>query len=426
MSTTFRRPGLVARDHVFRVPLDHDSPESGEIEVFGREVVAPGFEDADLPWLVFLQGGPGGKADRPQSTSAWLGRALQDHRVLLLDQRGTGRSTPAGRTTLAGMPPGEQARHLGMLRADSIVRDAEVVRKRLLGDEPWTVLGQSFGGFCALTYLSSAPEGLREVLITGGVPTLTGHADDVYRAAYPRTLAKNDAYYARYPSDVDIARRVVDHLAEHDVRLPAGERLTPERFQTLGIQFGQASRFDALHYLLEEAFVAGPSGPALSDTFLRGVDAVVSFAERPLYALLHEAIYCQRTASRWSAHRVRAEFGEFDLAGAPRVNFTGEMIYPWFFDQDPALVPLREAAELLAAKQDWPHLYDLDRLAANDVPVAAVVYHDDMYVDRDQSLESVGQVRRARAWITNEYEHDGLRTSPAVLDRLLAMNRGDA
>ncbi|GAA4615492.1 alpha/beta fold hydrolase [Saccharopolyspora hordei] len=421
-SVTYRRPGLVARDHVFRVPLCHDDPGAGEIEVFGREVVAPGKEDQRLPWLVYFQGGPGGKAERPVSTSAWLGRALQDHRVLLLDQRGTGRSTPANRQSLAGMSPAEQAEHLSHLRADSIVRDAEAIRAELVGDEPWTVLGQSFGGFCALTYLSLAPQGLRQVLITGGIPTLTGHADDVYRAAYPRTLRKNDAYFARYPHDAEIARRVVEHLAEHEVRMPTGERLTPERFQTLGIQLGQAGQFDALHYLLEEAFL----GDTLSDTFLRGVDAVVSFAPRPLYAVLHESIYCQGTASRWSAHRVRAEFPEFDWTTAERVNFTGEMIYPWMFEQDPALVPLREAADLLAAKDDWPALYDLDQLARNEVPVAAAVYHDDMYVDRDHALESAERVRGARVWVTNEYEHDGVKASPAVLDRLLAMNRGDA
>ncbi|PKW17741.1 alpha/beta fold hydrolase [Saccharopolyspora spinosa] len=421
-AVTYRRPGLVARDHVFQVPLRHDEPAAGQIEVFGREVVAPGNEDRALPWLVYFQGGPGGKAERPLSTSAWLRRALQDYRVLLLDQRGTGRSTPANRQTLAGLSAAEQAEHLALLRADSIVRDAEVLRKRLIGDEPWSVLGQSFGGFCALTYLSLGPEGLRQVMITGGIPTLTGHADDVYRAAYPRTLRKNDAYFARYPEDAAIARRVVEHLAEREVIMPTGEQLTPERFQTLGIQFGQASRFDALHYLLEEAFV----GDVLSDTFLRGVDAAVSFAECPLYAALHEAIYCQGAASQWSAHRVRAEFDEFDWTRSGRVNFTGEMIYPWLFEQDPSLVPLREAAELLAAKADWPHLYDLDRLAHNDVPVASAVYHDDMFVDRDQALESAEQVRGARTWVTNEYEHDGVKASPVVLDRLLAMNRGDA
>jgi hypothetical protein len=48
-------------------------------------------------------------------------------------------------------------------RADSIVRDAELVRASLVPknnhDGRWSLLGQSFGGFCCLTYLSIAPQG---------------------------------------------------------------------------------------------------------------------------------------------------------------------------------------------------------------------------------------------------------------------------
>jgi hypothetical protein len=60
--------------------------------------------------------------------------------------------------------------------------------------------------------------------------------------------------------------------------------------------------------------------------------------------------------------------------------FTGEMIYPWLFELDPALRPLRHAAEELAVRADWPALYDPARLAANQVPAAAAVYFHDMYV----------------------------------------------
>src|SRR5579863_6455929 len=98
---TFRQPGIVLTDHVFTVPLDHGDPGGPAIEVFAREVVAAGRQDADLPWLLFLQGGPGFGAQRPQGRDSWLDRALDDYRVLLLDQRGTGRSTPATRKTLA-------------------------------------------------------------------------------------------------------------------------------------------------------------------------------------------------------------------------------------------------------------------------------------------------------------------------------------
>ncbi len=427
-SPTYRRPGLVCRDHTIAAPLDHDRPNGEQITLFAREVVAPAREHADLPWLLWLQGGPGGKAERPVTTSGWLTRALQDYRVLLLDQRGTGRSTPANRQTLAKLgEPRAQADYLKHFRADAIVRDAELVRRRLLGEAArWSILGQSFGGFCAVTYLSFAPQGLREAFITGGLPPLDGHADDVYRAAYPRVLRKNEQYFARYPGDEEIARRVIEHLREHDIRLPGGERLTPRRFQTLGITFGTALKFNTLHYLLEEAFVDGAGGPELSDTFLHGVDAVVSYAERPLYAVLHEAIYCQGTASNWSAERVRAEFPPFDVEADQAVRFVGEMIYPWFFEEDPALVPLREAAALLARRDDWPGLYDPDQLARNVVPCAAAIYHDDMYVDRAQSLQTAEAVAGLRPWVTNEYEHDGIRASGAVLDRLIAMARGEA
>ncbi|MEU2607561.1 alpha/beta fold hydrolase [Streptomyces albus] len=432
---TYRHDGLVCVDHTLDVPLDHADPHGPTLSLFAREVTAAGREHEDLPRLLWLQGGPGGRAERPNAAGAWLRRALRDYSVVLMDQRGTGRSTPADRRTLAAFPDAAAtAAHLAHFRADSIVRDAELLRAHLCGDaaRPWSVLGQSFGGFCALTYLSLAPEGLAQVFITGGLPTLTGHADDVYRAAYARTLAHNERYFARYPGDQPLADAVAAHLERNDVRMPSGERLSVRRFQTLGITFGTAAKFDSLHYLLETAFVPGPRGPELSDTFLRGADAVLSFAERPLYALLHEPIYAQGgRPTAWSAHRIREEFPAFDATGiadgdAGPLRFTGEMIYPWQFEEDPALVPLRETADLLAHRTDWPPLYDLGRLAANEVPVVAAVYYDDMFVDREQALETASAVRGLRPWITNTHAHDGVRADPAVLDRLLAMARGTA
>ncbi|MGW2252744.1 alpha/beta fold hydrolase [Kitasatospora sp. NPDC001660] len=436
MSTASRLPGIVTTDHVFQLPLDHATPQGEQIAVYAREVVAAGRERDDLPWLLFLQGGPGGKAARPLGRDAWLDRALDDYRVLLLDQRGTGRSTPATRQTLARRGGArEQADYLAHFRADSIVRDAELIRHRLLGaDRRWSVLGQSFGGFCTLTYLSIAPEGLTEAFITGGLAGLRSSADDVYRAAYPRVVRKNEGHYARFPQDVEAVRRIAAHLAAAPATLPDGALLTVEAFQSLGMMLGGGSGSGALHYLLEEAWVEGPTGPELSDTFLYGVQARISFAEGPLYAVLHESIYGQRSVDGggtvWSAERIRKEFPAFDARAAldsdAPVLFTGEMIYPWMFDTDPALRPLKEAADLLATRNDWPDLYDPQRLAANEVRVVAAVYHDDMYVDTADSLETARAVRGLRTWITNEWEHDGLRVSGGkVLDRLIKMARGE-
>lgn len=410
-----RHSGLVFVEHTLAVPLDHGEPEGPRIEIFAREVRESDPAAEGRPFLLYLQGGPGHRA--PRELPVWLRRAARDYRVVLLDQRGTGRSTPLTRQTLARVA--DPAGHLAHFRADSIVADAELLRARLAGDRPWSVLGQSFGGFCAVTYLSFAPHGLREVIITGGLPGLTATAEDVYRAAYPRVLAHNERYYARYPEDEAVARRVVDALGEQDARLPSGDRLTPRRFQTLGIHLGSKARFDLLHHLLEEAF----AGAELSEVFLRRVDAAISFAEFPLFAVLHEAIYGRGAATGWAAHRVRGEFPEFDVDAGGPVRFTGEMIYPWLFEEDPALIPLAGAADRLAAKDDWPALYDPERLAANEVPVVAAVYHDDMYVDRDMSLATAAGIRGLRPWITNEYAHDGLGREERVLDRLLELLR---
>ncbi|RII09683.1 Proline iminopeptidase [Streptomyces sp. YIM 130001] len=428
--TTYRQPGVVLTDRHFTVPLDHARPDGEQIELYAREAVASDKSDtavAGLPWLLYLEGGPGFGARRFVGRQAWLARALKEYRVLLLDQRGTGRSTPANRQTLPLRGgPREQADYLAHFRADSIVRDCETIRPQVTGGGPWTVLGQSFGGFCVTRYLSSAPEGLNAALFTGGLPSLDGHADDVYRAAYPRIERKVAAHYARYPQDIARARRIAEHLAERGhVVLGGGYKLTVEAFQSLGILLGSGEGSHRLHYLLENAFVSTAAGAELADGFKEAVHAQLSYAGNPLYALVHEAIYGQdERPTAWAAERVRAEFPQFDaaatLAGDGPLLFTGESVHPWVLDCDPSLAPLREAAELLAARTDWPRLYDADLLAANEVPAAAAVYHDDMYVDTAHSLRTAHTIKGLRPWITNEYEHDGLRAGgPHVLDHLL-------
>jgi pimeloyl-ACP methyl ester carboxylesterase len=423
---SYRQPGVVLTEYTFTVPLDHDNPGGEQIEVFAREVAAAGETPADLPWLLFLQGGPGFGGPRLSGRSSWLDRALSDYRVLLLDQRGTGRSTPVTRHAIAARGSArDQARYLSLFRADAIVADAELIRRELTGGEPWAVLGQSFGGFCTVTYLSKAPEGLREAFITGGLPGLTVTADDVYRATYPRVRARTLAHYARYPGDVDQARRIARRLQDSRVLLPDGSQLTVAAFQSLGHQLGQDTGSDELHYLLEGAF----AGDQFSDAFLHDVLGQLTFAAGPLYAVLHEPCYAQGAATRWSAQRLLAGCGEFDpglaLDGERPLLFTGEMIYPWMFGRDPVLRPFGPAADLLADCADWPALYDPARLAANEVPVAAAIYFDDMYVPRELSVPTAEAIGGLRTWVTSEYEHNGLRASNgAVLDRLIKLAQG--
>jgi pimeloyl-ACP methyl ester carboxylesterase len=409
---THRAPNFVFTEHEFELPLDHAEPGGATITVFAREVVTTARERDDLPWLVFFQGGPGSEAPRLLKLidETWWDRALKDYRLLLLDQRGTGRSTPVG--SLPDMSPQEQAGYLKHFRADSIVRDAEAIRQEL-GVEKWSVLGQSFGGFCLVSYLSFAPEGLAEAFVTGGLPPLDLHPDDVYRRTYERVRAKNEAYYERYPEDRDRVRRIAERLEAEDVRLPTGDRLTVRRFRQLGSMLGMSYGAEQLHYILELPF----GSPA----FLHDAQDSMSFERNPIYAVIHEACYAPGVATNWSAERVFPD----DLRDDPTF-LTGEHVYPWMFEDYGALRPLAEAAQILA-EHEWPALYDPARLAGNEVPTAAAIYAEDMYVERELSEQTAARIRGLRSWITNEYEHDGLRANgQRVLGRLLDLVQGRA
>ncbi|WP_255771150.1 alpha/beta fold hydrolase [Pseudarthrobacter sulfonivorans] len=420
-------------EHYFTVPLDHFAPASGgsspaaeTITVFAREYVSSDHTIAEaekLPWLLYLQGGPGGRGNRLASLGGWSKAAAREFRILMLDQRGTGLSSPLDRNTLPALGTSEaQAAYLEHFRADSIVADAELIRAAL-GSGPWSIYGQSYGGFCALTYLSFAPEGVREALITGGLAPLDGPADDVYRATFARVAARNTEYFGWYPEDRGTVERIAAHLRQTEEFLPDGGRLTVERFQMVGSFLGGNTRVDGLHYLLEGALIDAPGGPRLSDTFLEQVQGIVSRRSNPLYALMHESIYGQGRPTDWAAWRILAEHPEFRPDASPLL-LTGEMVYPWYFDQDAALEPLREVANLLAAKPDWKPLYDRRRLAANTVPTAAAVYRDDIYVDRDLSLATAAAVRGLQVWETAEFHHDGISDDgEAIFSRLLGMVR---
>jgi pimeloyl-ACP methyl ester carboxylesterase len=382
---------MLFTEHVLDVPLDHADPAGETITVFAREVADP--DGTDRPFLLYLEGGPGYEAPRPARvppSPSWLERALKEFRVLLLDQRGTGRSAPVG------IADADRLRHF---RADSIVRDAEAFRQAL-GVERWSVLGQSFGGFCATTYLSLAPDGLREVFITGGLPPVGRHVDEVYERTYGRVRERAVRYFERYPGD-----RVPQR---DDLVLPSGDRLTARRLAQLGFTLGMTGGAERLHYLLEL--------PPDSRAFLHDVEAATPFARNPIFVALHEACYADGTSTRWSAERLRPD----DL------ELTGEHIFRWMFEDYGGLAPLREAAETLA-HVEWPRLYDEDVLRANQVPVAAIVYAEDMYVERAFSEETAGLIKGVRPWVTNEYEHDGLRVDgERILGRLIDLARGKA
>lgn len=409
-------------DHRFTLPLNHEDPEGEKIQVFAREVRRKGASE-DLPMMIFFQGGPGGESPRTPVGSAWIGEILKTHRMLLLDQRGTGLSTEVLSQTLATRGDATaQMEYLTHFRADSIVRDAECIRKTLIGDTPWKGVGQSYGGFCLLNYLSFYPEGLSGVIITGGTACVKRHIKDNYRLTYKKVSEKNDLYYRRYPEDIQQVKEIFEYIKNNEVMLPSGTRLTARRFQQLGMFFGASGGLEAMHYLIEKAFVNGLTGRELSDSFIARVEQASCYENNPIFSILHESIYAEGYATEWAAEQLREEFPEFDVDGAhERYLFTGEMVSPSMLDDHYSLKPLKEVANLLAKKPDWGKLYDLDQLAKNEVPVSAIAYYDDMYVPVEWSEETAQHVGNFRIWVTNEWEHNGIGVDGTrILGRLMA------
>jgi len=404
---TYTVPGAVLIEREHTVPLDHARPDGQKITVFSRELAAP--DGLDRPYLIFQQGGPGGEATRPTAPpSGWQKRAIADYRVLLIDQRGTGRSTPVG--DIPGDTPEAQASYMTHLRADSIVRDAELIRQEL-GVDRWSMLGQSFGGFCTMTYLSIAPDGLREAFLTGGLSPIGRSPDEVYGATWKRVLQQNEVHFARYPEDRARIADIIRRLDAEDVRLPTGDRLTSRRFRQIGLKLGDSAGRELIHHIVELPFG--------SRAFLHDLtDGGGRFERNPIYATLHESSYADGFPTRWSAHRLTPpEIAERDY-------LTAEQVFPWMWDDYAGLRSHKGAAEILA-EHPWPKLYDADQLARNEVPVAATIYSNDLYVERDFAVETARAIRGLRTWETDEFEHNGLRADgEKVLGRLIDLVRG--
>jgi len=421
LQTSFIDGTTLYRQHNFQLPLDHTQPDGQQITVFARELVDLAKDKQDLPWLVYFQGGPGFQSPRASGEAGWLKRALQDYRVLLLDQRGTGNSTAINHNTLANHSATEQADYLSHFRADSIVRDAEAIRVKF-NIEQWATLGQSFGGFCTLTYLSLFPESLLRCYVTGGIPSIVRDADAVYQATYQRVTDKNKLFFAQFPAAQDMCVEIAQYLLENEVMLPNGQQFTVEQFQLIGINLGRGGANLPLYYLLESAFITCNGRRELSYSFLNQMQQEQGYLTNPIYAILHESIYCQGFASNWSAHRVREQHAQFNYQSGEAFMFTGEMVYPWMFEQLETLKPLREAANLLAEKQDWDNLYDAQVLSENSVPLACAAYADDMYVELDYTRETLANIPLSKVWITNEYEHNGIGVDgEKILSRLADM-----
>lgn len=454
-SKTHIIPGkLEVTELLFEVPIDYANLSAGTIQVFARSAtryenpVAPRTDEerqkkSQKPWFVYLQGGPGCPCSPPQDS--WITDIVLDkgYQLLFLDQRGTGLSTPVSSATLALQGDvHKQADYLKLFRADSIVKDCEAIRKTLTAEYPeelkkWSIFGQSFGGFCTLSYLSKYPQGLREAFTLGGLPPIGKSAVEVYKSTFQRVIERNKAFYAKYPEDVETIQNIAFHIrSKGGITLPSGATLSVRGFLTLGRNFGFHGGLDIIHNLVLRMRMDLSQFQFLTRPTLMLLEHNLTFDDIVLYGVLHEACYCQGQASNWAAERVGKALKEFQwLHGSPQnpsevrehpLYFSGEMIYPFLFDNFPELEKLKPVADILAQYSDWPALYNEWQLARNEVPVYSATYVDDMYVDFGLAQNTAKMVKNLKQYITNAMYHDAVRSKTADIMKELFKLRDDS
>ncbi len=403
--------------------------------------------------VVYLCGGPGD--ENPAFANLELLKILLawGHPVLFLDYRGTGKSQRI--TTERLRPWASPDAYLAQFRQDSIVADLEAIRMAL-NNVKFSLIGQSFGGWIAMTYVSFLPTALNGVFLAGGLPPIGKGPRDVYAALYQRMVEANKTYYAQYPEDVAKVRRIFKWLASqtlpgcNGITLPDGQLLTPRGFMTQGRHFGRGQAgFERVHLLVTRMAADLAEGgehksPQISDEtladYLETGGAGFRLNERPLYAALHEAIYCSgqlEEAPNWAAHEVGKLAGpEFkwlyewfedavmhkdpDDDSGP-LYFTGEMIHDFMLrEAGKTTVLFDKAADMLAKKRQWTPLYDAAQLRRNLVPIRAVVYPNDLFVDETFSLRTAGRIKTCQAVKPPpEWLHGSIKTRPREVCGLL-------
>ncbi len=450
-SRTFNVPGKLTQTELwFEVPLDYANPAAGTIKLFGRlatrresPLAAPVAPPAPKPYIVYLQGGPGFGCSPPNAAPMTEYLLERGYQVLYLDHRGVGLSTPVSLAVLQKVAADAegQANYLRLMRQDNTVRDLEAVRQclheGLTGEKAkWSIIGQSYGGFVSLSYLSMHPEGLREAYLTGGLAPVGRPIDEIYTTTFARTAARNKAYYTKFPEDVERVKKIAAYIeSKSGVALPGGGTLTVPRLMTIGIAFGTHDGFDVVHNALLALDASLESFGFFTRSSLATIEKWSGFDDNIIYAILHEAIYCDGpgSVSNWSAQRVGESLESFFWLrpGAKAAQstaplfFSGEMIFRDHFETYPELAGLRETAEKLATAGDWPALYNQEQLRNNEVPVYAVSYVDDMFVDFGYATATAHLVKGTKVFATSALYHNGIRAGAEEVFKQLFQLRDD-
>jgi len=246
------------------VPENRAKSDSDPIEIAFVRLQGPA--SARRAPLVYLEGGPGGsstwQADEPWALQRWI-PLLQDGDVILLDQRGTGESSPRLRWRYPGAPRfgalaskaamdslaieaatraraalTEAGRDLAGYTSVESARDIDALRAAL-GYDRITLLGFSYGTHLAIAYARAFPEHL-EAMVLSGVEgpdqtlKLPINMDTAFRRL-SQMVAADPELGPVIPDLVALLRRVRERLEREPMKVTLSD---PQSDRTFDVRVG--------------------------------------------------------------------------------------------------------------------------------------------------------------------------------------------
>lgn len=284
-----------------RVPLDWSGRQPGSIDL----PVAVADEPAKGPILLALTGGPGqGGVSFAGQVARDLSDVLDEYRLVMLDQRGTGQNAlecaelqeaVGGSDVLAPPASAVQACSQALrklrfyFRTVDTVADLDLLRQAL-GVAKWTIDGVSYGTYVAQIYALEHPTHVRSLVLDSVVP----HAGvdpflraNLRRAAY---VLRDACASSSCPSDpVEDLAWVVRHHDDRDGLLNAITLVSI--FDPTFQEIADVPR------ALDDARAGDPT--ALDGLIQRATDVVRQFDSSELSAGLHAATLCSDMQFPW-------------------------------------------------------------------------------------------------------------------------------
>jgi pimeloyl-ACP methyl ester carboxylesterase len=323
-----------ARCGHYRVRENRDDPQSKELQLHVAVIPALRLKPAADP-LFILSGGPGQAAsDFYLSVAPAFARIRRDRDLVLVDQRGTGRSNRLNcelpddsefavldphklqavmRECLASLP-GDPRYYTTSIA----VRDLDEVRAAL-GYRTLNLYGISYGTRVAQHYMRRYPDRVRAAILDGAVPAEVALGPDVaieaqraIDSALQRCAREHDGCAREFPEISMQFAALQERLRKEPVKVSLPHPLTGSLTNTTldAARLGAAVRLlsyadetvSTLPLLIHEAqSLRDPQ--ALAAQYLR----VESDVSEQIAAGMHFAVVCSEDAPRWAQQDVSEE-----------------------------------------------------------------------------------------------------------------------